>query len=69
MIVILARQHSSHALTSTCIESIIDFLLSEDPIAVAFRSLFIIKIIPMVNPDGVVVGNSRTNLSGSDLNR
>lgn len=29
----------------------------------------IIKIVPMVNPDGVVIGNSRTSLSGVDLNR
>ena len=26
-------------------------------------------IFPMVNPDGVFVGNSRTNLKGYDLNR
>ena len=33
------------------------------------REFFIFKIIPMPNPDGVVVGNSRTNLSGFDPNR
>lgn len=27
------------------------------------------KIVPMMNPDGVVTGNSRCNLSGADLNR
>lgn len=26
-------------------------------------------IIPMMNPDGVVVGNYRTSLIGRDLNR
>jgi hypothetical protein len=30
---------------------------------------FMFKIIPMVNPDGVSVGNSRCNVSGCDLNR
>ena len=30
---------------------------------------FIIKLVPMVNPDGVVVGNSRSSLAGVDLNR
>jgi murein tripeptide amidase MpaA len=26
-------------------------------------------VVPMVNPDGVIHGNSRCNLSGLDLNR
>ncbi len=30
---------------------------------------FIFEIIPMCNPDGVVVGNNRSNLSGFDMNR
>ena len=30
---------------------------------------FILKLVPMVNPDGVVIGNSRSSLSGVDLNR
>lgn len=28
-----------------------------------------LHIVPMLNPDGVIVGNSRTNLSGVDINR
>lgn len=28
----------------------------------------IIKIVPIVNPDGVVIGNSRSSLAGVDLN-
>ena len=30
---------------------------------------FIIKVVPMVNIDGVVHGNSRAELSGCDSNR
>lgn len=33
------------------------------------RKHYLVKAIPMVNPDGVVVGNYRSNLSGCDLNR
>lgn len=27
------------------------------------------KIIPMLNPDGVIIGNTRTTLVGTDMNR
>ena len=30
---------------------------------------FIIKLVPMMNPDGVSIGNSRSSLIGLDLNR
>lgn len=30
---------------------------------------YTIVLIPMVNPDGVIHGNSRCNLAGLDLNR
>ena len=33
------------------------------------RDNFVIKIIPMVNPDGVINGNTRCSLAGVDLNR
>lgn len=33
------------------------------------RNRFIFKLIPMLNPDGVIVGNSRCSLNGRDLNR
>ena len=33
------------------------------------RDNFVFKLVPMLNPDGVVVGNYRCSLSGLDLNR
>lgn len=33
------------------------------------RELAVFKIIPMINPDGVIHGNYRTSLAGCDLNR
>ena len=51
-------------------KGIIDFLTSEDNIeAIILRRNFVFKIIPMINPDGVVYGNYRSSLSGFDLNR
>ena len=48
---------------------IINFLISYDPVAIALRDNFVFKIFPMVNPDGVALGNSRCNFFGFDLNR
>lgn len=44
-----------------------DFLVSNE--AESLRQKIVFKIIPMVNPDGVVFGNYRNSLSGQDLNR
>jgi murein tripeptide amidase MpaA len=56
-------------MASYIIEYIVDFLLSNHPTAKNLRDNFVFKIVPMLNIDGVVVGNYRCNLSGSDLNR
>lgn len=45
------------------------FLLSDHPEANRLRQLYVWKIVPMLNPDGVIHGNYRCNLSGHDLNR
>lgn len=42
-------------------------LLSDDMIEI--RNKVIFKLIPMLNPDGVVCGNYRSNLAGFDMNR
>lgn len=47
----------------------IQYLLSDAKDAVALWDSYVFKIIPMLNPDGVIVGNYRTSLSGDDLNR
>ncbi|KAJ3257619.1 Cytosolic carboxypeptidase 3 [Boothiomyces macroporosus] len=47
----------------------IEFLLGNSKEAEYLRDNYVIKIIPMLNPDGVIVGNHRCNLNGFDLNR
>lgn len=47
----------------------LEFVLSCHPIAGIMRENFVFKIIPMVNPDGVFLGNNRCNLVGQDMNR
>ena len=48
---------------------IITFLTGSDPRAAVLRSRYVFKIVPMMNPDGVVCGNTRCTLAGDDLNR
>ena len=33
------------------------------------RSQLVFKIVPMLNPDGVIIGNYRCSLTGKDMNR
>jgi hypothetical protein len=41
------------------IEGVIDFLLKDSPEASYLRNVAVIKIVPMANIDGVVIGNYR----------
>lgn len=51
-------------------DGVLDLLTDEDSkLAQRLRQHFVITIIPMLNPDGVAVGNYRCSLSGCDLNR
>lgn len=61
--------HPGETMSSYIIEYIIEFLLSNHPTAKNLRDNFVFKIVPMLNIDGVIVGNYRCNLSGADLNR
>jgi murein tripeptide amidase MpaA len=48
-------------------KGIIDYLISEE--AYQLRQKYIFRLIPMLNPDGVIIGNYRCSLAGRDLNR
>ena len=47
----------------------IKFLLSNDLRAVLLRKLFVFKIVPMINPDGVFHGHYRMDKFYQNLNR
>ena len=51
------------------IQGLIEYLCNDSEESKELRDTIVFKIIPMVNPDGVVLGNYRTSLSGKDLNR
>ncbi|CAD8051772.1 unnamed protein product [Paramecium sonneborni] len=69
IIILTARVHPSETCSSFMIQGFIQFLLGESFMAQYLRKNIIFKIIPMLNPDGVIVGNYRNGLSGVDLNR
>jgi len=50
-------------------EGFLKFICGDTRMAVNLRKCIIFKIVPMMNPDGVVLGNYRTGLSGKDFNR
>ncbi|KAJ8380906.1 hypothetical protein SKAU_G00016840 [Synaphobranchus kaupii] len=64
-----ARVHPGETNASWVMKGTLEFLMSCSPVAQSLREAFIFKIIPMLNPDGVINGNHRCSLSGEDLNR
>jgi murein tripeptide amidase MpaA len=68
-VIISARVHPGESNSSFIMEGIIEFVLSNEKEARILRDNYVFKIIPILNPDGVIVGNYRTSLSGLDLNR
>lgn len=68
IIFVTARVHPGETNASSVFEGFLDKLtdsIENSPIL----SHFIIKLVPCMNPDGVVCGNYRSSLAGVDLNR
>lgn len=68
-IVLTCRVHPGEPQASHMLHGTLDFLLGSSDLAVDFRKNFVFKIVPMLNPDGVIYGNYRCSLLGCDLNR
>ncbi|XP_056137454.1 cytosolic carboxypeptidase 1 [Lampris incognitus] len=64
-----ARVHPGETNASWVMKGTLEFLMGTSPLAHSLREAYIFKIVPMLNPDGVVNGNHRCSLSGEDLNR
>ena len=61
--IVIARQHPGETVGSWMMEGFINFLLSKSHPQI--KTI----IIPMVNIDGVILGNNRTGVLGHDFNR
>ena len=68
-VVVTARVHPGESNSSYMMKGVIDYLTGPSLDAKILRDNFVFKIVPMLNPDGVIVGNYRCSLAGVDLNR
>lgn len=50
-------------------EGCLKYLVSGTEEAISLLHRYIFKIVPMVNVDGVIYGNSRCDINGCDVNR
>ena len=56
-----SRVHPGENMASYLIENIIRILTGPSLMAKILRDNFVINVVPMLNPDGVIVGNYRCN--------
>ncbi|GMR52302.1 hypothetical protein PMAYCL1PPCAC_22497 [Pristionchus mayeri] len=69
-VVFSARVHPGESNASWIMHGMLEYLLtSDDAIVREARERIVFKLIPMLNPDGVMAGNHRCSLAGHDLNR
>lgn len=68
-VILTARVHPGETNSSYIMQGIIEYLVSNEKGARLLRNQYVFKIVPMLNPDGVIVGNYRCNMAGVDLNR
>ena len=66
---ISSRLHSAETHGSVIMQHLIKELTERAECYDTILSNYIIKLVPMINPDGVTIGNSRSSLVGLDLNR
>lgn len=69
VMIISARVHAGETHSSFVMRYLLKELTSGNSKYDYLLDNYIIKLIPMINVDGVIVGNSRGSLVGLDLNR
>ncbi len=68
-VLIISRQHPPEVTGSLALMAFVEKIAGESALAARFRKQFAVKVIPLMNPDGVDEGHWRHNARGVDLNR
>ncbi|WP_339863281.1 M14 family metallopeptidase [Paremcibacter congregatus] len=66
---LVGRQHPPEVTGALAMMPFMETLLADTDLARSFRAQFRLVMVPNLNPDGVDMGNWRTNAGGQDLNR
>ena len=69
VLLLIGRQHPPEVTGAIAFFAFFETLMAETELAARFRQNFNIIAIPLLNPDGVIGGNWRHNLSATDLNQ
>lgn len=56
LIFLSARVHPGETNASWVMKGTLEFLMGTSPLAASLREAYIFKIVPMLNPDGVING-------------
>ncbi|VDM21447.1 unnamed protein product [Hydatigera taeniaeformis] len=69
-IIITARVHPGESNSSWVMRGLLDHLTDPcDPEMLRLRRTYVFKVVPSLNPDGVICGNHRCSMAARDLNR
>lgn len=69
VVVLSARVHPGETNASWMMNGLIEAVTADTAEAVALRLAVVLRIVPMLNPDGTILGNYRCGMAGVDLNR
>ena len=68
-LMITGRMHPGETHASWVMHGFIRFLVGSNQVAKQLRQRVVFKIIPILNVDGVILGNYRASFAGVDMNR
>ncbi len=70
VVFVSARVHPGETPSQFCLEGLLELVSDlQDPRGERLRELFVFKVVPVLNPDGVALGHYRCDSLGANLNR